>query len=191
MFKINLTRVVRDILMINILFFILSFSGLLNGLILYPIGSGNFNPFQLITHIFMHGGFLHIIMNMIGLIFLGPPIERSIGYKKFLWFYLLSGIGAALFHIFMTAVLNNTHLPMLGASGSIFAILAGFGYLFPNQKLQIWPIPIGIKAKWFSSLYVLTEVILMFTANDNVGHADHVGGALFGVLILALYKFKK
>ena len=192
MFKITLSRVVRDILLINIIFFILTLFGVMNGSILYPIGSENFNPLQLITHMFMHGGLMHIIMNMLALVFLGPPIERRLGYKKFIWFYLISGVGASLFHMFVTTLMGGDQLPMVGASGAVFAIIAGFGFLFPNQKIQLWPIPIGFKAKWLSIGYVGLEVILMFTTNDNVAHADHVGGALVGISILYfITKIKK
>jgi len=165
----------------------------MGSLALHPIGYGNFNPFQFITHMFMHGGFMHILMNMLGLVFLGPTIERRIGYKNFIWFYLISGVFAALFHMFMTAVFGHTQLPMVGASGAVFTIITGFGFLFPNKKLQIWPIPIGIKAKWFSGLYFIGEIVIaIISEGDGVAHWAHVGGGLCGLAILYyITKIKK
>ena len=189
MINLNLTRVVRDLLLINLIFFLLTILGLTNSMALYPIGTEDFSIFQFITYMFIHAGFFHILMNMLALVFLGPSIERAIGYKRFLTFYLISGIGGALFHILITMIMGKTQMPMVGASGAVFGILTGFGYLFPKMKLQIWPIPIGIKAGWFSGIYFVTEIILGLTSTDNVAHFAHVGGGIFGVIML--YYFTK
>ena len=131
---------------------------------LYPPSSDQFVIYQFITYMFLHSGILHIVFNMLALASFGYIVEDYMGRNKFILFYLLTGIGAALLHLLIV----DDSSPMVGASGAIFAIITGFGFLFPDQKLIIFPIPIGFKAKWFSVLYFIVEVILMFTANDNI-----------------------
>lgn len=146
----------------------------------------NFYPWQLITHQFLHGGFLHIIFNMLALLSIGPFVENFLGEKKFIPFYLLCGIGSALLHM---SLIDNTNIPMVGASGAIFGIFAFFSIIHPNEKLYIFLIPFGIKAKYMIGALFTLEVILgLLSTSDGIGHWAHVGGALTGGLLYLVNK---
>ena len=163
---------------------------------------------QLITHMFMHGGFAHIFFNMYALWLFGTILERVWGPQRFLSFYLITGLGAVALHVFVQAMIIHhfagTYFPTpeiaeqsqnirtiyfsntVGASGAIFGVLVGFGMLFPNTELYIYFIPIPIKAKYLVIGYVALE-LFMGVANrqgDNVAHFAHLGGALFGFLLV-------
>ena len=190
MLKIKLTPVVRDILAINIILFIISRIGILDRLLLFPIDSEYFNPFQYITYMFMHVNFVHILFNMMMFIFLGPSIEKRIGHRRFLYMYIIAGIGSALLHFYMVDVDKDSAL--LGASGSVFAILTGYGFLFPDRKLSILLLPFQFKAKYLSICYFTFELYRAFTSVDNVSHWGHIGGGIVGFIYLYhLTKIKK
>jgi membrane associated rhomboid family serine protease len=166
-----------------------------------------FKPHQIITHMFLHGGFTHILFNMIALYFFGGILENYWGAKRFLNFYLICGIGAAIVQMLMipweitrsvqgmadipTEYLNEAiqqgvnQYSMIGASGAIMGIMAAFAYLFPNTEIYIY-YAIPIKAKYLIPIYVLFDLFGGFSrqAGDNVGHFAHLGGALVGILIV-------
>lgn len=176
--------------------------------------AGKFNISQLFTYMFMHGGFGHLFFNMFAVWMFGRTLEYVWGPKRFLFYYILCGIGAGLVQELVQFIHYETVLsaytgvntpygtiPMkeylnllttVGASGAVYAILLGFGMLFPNQELFIFPLPIPIKAKFFVVGYALLELYLGFSnnPNDNVAHFAHLGGMIFGV-ILILYWRKK
>ena len=146
----------------------------------------NFYPWQLITHQFLHAGFFHIIFNMLALLSIGPFVERFLGKKKFLPFYLLCGVGSALLHM---SISSNVTVPMVGASGALFGLLVLFSIIHPNEKLYLFFIPIGIKAKYMVGTLIAIEILLgLFSTSDGIGHWAHVGGALTGI---TLYLFNK
>ena len=172
---------------------------------LHDINSYYFRPHQLITHMFMHGGFGHILINMFMLWMFGSLLENLWGSKRFLIFYMVSGLGAAILHL---VVLYFESAPMLaeaatasierqreifaeinratvGASGAVFGCLAAFGYLFPNSLLYIYFL-FPIKAKWFVLIYAALELWggVRNTAGDNVAHWAHLGGGLAGFLLV-------
>jgi len=174
---------------------------------LHHYKSDEFRPYQLITHMFMHGGIFHLLFNMLGLWMFGSAIEKIWGPKRFLLFYLICGVVAALTqmasytfdwwavdHAILSPddqtqyqyILRQT--ATVGASGAIMGILAAFGYLFPNTTLFIMPIPVPIKAKWAIMGIIALDVFggVSRVPNDNVAHFAHVGGALAG-LLLVLY----
>lgn len=174
----------------------------------------NFNPLQLFTYMFMHAGWGHLFFNMFAVWMFGRTLEAIWGPKRFLFYYIVCGIGAGLIqeavqYIHYETVLSAysfvdtgyDKIPMaeflnkmvtVGASGAVYGILLGFGMLFPNEKLFIMPIPFPIKAKFFVAGYAVIELLsgLHNNPNDNVAHFAHLGGMIFG-LILILYWKKK
>lgn len=161
---------------------------------LYPVfynnyGSLHFNLdfklWQLVTYMFLHADFSHIFFNMFSLWMFGRIIEQTLGTKRFLAFYFISGIGAGLCQIIMqifTANLPNA--ATIGASGACYGILLAFGLLYPNQKIYLIIPPIPIKAKWFVIGYAILEAYLAFNTDSNIAHFAHLGGMLFGLLCL-------
>lgn len=173
-----------------------------------------FNPAQLITYMFMHGSFTHLFFNMFAVWMFGRTLEQVWGPKRFLFYYILCGIGAGLVQelvqfVHYEAVLSaydsvdtgSRIIPMadylnlmvtVGASGAVYAILLGFGMLFPNQQLFIIPIPFPIKAKYFVIGYALLELYLGFSnnPNDNVAHFAHLGGMIFGFILIMYWRKK-
>ena len=176
--------------------------------------ASDFNPAQLITYMFMHGGFSHIFFNMFAVFMFGPILEQTWGPKRFLFYYILCGIGAGLiqegvqyiqyameyshytqFDIGSQVISQDAFLNLwttVGASGAVYAILLAFGMLFPNNKMFVFPLPFPIKAKYFVAGYALIELYagIANSAGDNVAHFAHLGGMIFG-LILILYWKKK
>ena len=144
--------IVKNLIIINVLIFIAQtvFDKqymLTARLALWPIDSPYFFPYQVATHMFTHGGFMHILFNMFALWMFGRVLENVWGPKRFLLFYFLSGIGAAVAHLGMQ-IFFGEGAPAVGASGAIMGIFAAFAYLFPNTELFIMFIPFPIKAKW-------------------------------------------
>lgn len=163
---------------------------------LHWTGSSEFRPWQVVTHMFMHGGILHFLFNMLALYMLGSILERLWGSQRFLFVYLASGIVAALaqlaaYYFVFTKPENMQLLPLadstgaVGASGAVMGIAAAFAYLFPNTPMYIIPIPIPIKAKWLILGYFIFDLTsgIINAAGDNVAHFAHVGGAITGFLI--------
>jgi len=176
-----------------------------------------FRIWQLVTYQFLHEGFQHIFFNMFAVWMFGRIMEVQWGSKRFLTFYLLCGIGAGLTqelcqfihyelvyaHYEVVALGNGITIPMkqyldqiltVGASGSVYGILLGYGMTFPENRLIIFmPIPIPIKAKWLVVAYVALELLLGLrnSAADNVAHFAHLGGMLAGFLIMLYWKHKE
>lgn len=170
-----------------------------------------FQPWQLITHMFMHGNFGHIFSNMFAVFMFGTVLEKVWGGPRFLFFYFSTGLGAVLLHaavqLYLVYSATGTVDPILakimehpeiastyfsttvGASGAVFGILVGFGMLFPNTELMMLFLPIPIKAKYFVSLYVVWELYrgISMSHGDNVAHFAHLGGALFGFIIIRIW----
>lgn len=201
--------VVKNLIMINIVMYIatLIFGNVMyEKLALFSFNSPLFRPYQLITHMFMHGGFWHIFFNMYTLFFFGCILENVWGGKKFMLFYLVTGLGAALCHSGVV-YLQSMHAlrvageaayyqilatPTVGASGAIYGLLLAYGMLFPNNQLQlIFPIPIALKAKWFVLIFGLIELVTGITGmGGNVAHFAHLGGMLFGFFMVTYWKKK-
>lgn len=198
--------VVKNLIIINILVWVAQLiydrgdgvltMALTNKLALYPVSDPEFKPYQVATHMFAHASYagnvfnyhiviFHILFNMFGLYMFGRILENVWGHKRFLFFYLACGVGAAAAHLIMQAVLND-HNPAVGASGAVMGVFVAFGYLFPNTQLMIIPIPVPIKAKWVVLAYVLLDLFGGFgnIAGDNIAHFAHLGGALTGFLIV-------
>ncbi|MEO6639245.1 MAG: rhomboid family intramembrane serine protease [Ginsengibacter sp.] len=157
---------------------------LTNIIALYPYNSGFFEPYQLVTHMFAHGGWLHIIFNMYALYIFGSVLERIWGPKKFLIFYLVCGLAAGLTQMFFVST-----GAAIGASGAIMGLLAGFAYTFPNTEFFIIPIPFPIKAKYMAAIYAAIDLFGGFqaTSGDNVAHFAHLGGLVMGLILVIVW----
>ena len=252
----NMTPVVKNLLILNVLMFLLAYAfgkdaygglALNKTLGLYIFESPNFKPYQLITHMFMHGNFMHIFFNMFALVMFGSPLERVWGSQRFLIFYLVSGFGAAFiqqgvstwhvhqlmnelsaYHVnwdlvkqasglqipsqineiedllnqaanqsgagfkVIEQVFYQYKIPVVGASGAVFGLLLGFGMLFPNTELIMLFFPVPIKAKYFVIIYGLIELFsgVSNRPGDNVAHFAHVGGMIFGFILIKIWQKK-
>ncbi len=235
----RITETVKVLLIINVLFFV---GTQLLGETSYRLFSlwffenENFQVWQIVTHMFMHGGFTHILFNMYALWAFGSPIEQMLGQKKFLFFYFSAGIGAALIHTLVnyyhfqtgfnalldagmnteaiyrlletgqynTAILDSVsqgllqefyesvNTPAVGASGAIYGILVAFGMMFPNIELFLLFVPVPIKAKYFIPALIAIDLFSGFTGyslfGGGIAHFAHVGGALFGFIMMWYWK---
>jgi membrane associated rhomboid family serine protease len=184
----RLTDVVKHLIVINVIIYIgvsLSpFPTLRQYFILYPPGTDLFRPVQLFTHMFMHGSTFHIMFNMLALYFIGPAVEAFWGSKKFLFYYLFCGVGAMLTHIVL-----GTNAPVVGASGAIYGVLAAFAYLFPNTQMMLLFPPIPIKAKYLVLILVGIDLFSgMSGSNTGIAHFAHIGGAVFGILLILYWR---
>ena len=219
--NINTRSVTFNLIVMNVLFF---FATMLHPQLIdllslhyffnthhFDPNSVGFQPYQILTHMFMHGGWAHILFNMWGLFMFGSILENVWGPRRFLVFYFITGFGAVLLHmlvqVFMVyhatgtvdpsiAMLNANDVAngiystrTLGASGAIMGIAAGFATLFPNTELMIIPIPIPVKAKYLIPLYLAGEFFMGVSRfqGDSVAHFAHLGGALFGYILVKIW----
>ena len=208
--------VTKNLIIINILLF---FGGIVAAkyginldqyLGLHFFLADDFNLAQLFTYMFMHGGFTHIFFNMFALFMFGRILEQVWGPRRFLFYYIVCGVGAGLIQELVQYIhysmelsaydsvnIGGMIMPMaqylnlmitVGASGAIYA----FGMLFPNQSLFIFPLPMPIKAKYFVIGYAALELFLGISnnASDNVAHFAHLGGMLFGFILIMYWRKK-
>ena len=228
--------VTKNLLAINVVMFLALIVANKNGIDLNNIlglhfyMSEEFHPYQLVTYMFMHGGFSHLFFNMFALFMFGRTLEYVWGPKRFLIFYVVAGLGAAFVQELVGAVRfynliegvdadklaivfeegaaalregKNFILPKLaelnlvlnsqtvGASGAVYAILLGFGMLFPNERMFVFPVPFPIKAKYFVIGYALIELYMgTMGTPDGVAHFAHLGGMLFGFFLIKLWRNK-
>ena len=222
----NIPPVVKNLLIINILFFVATAIfeskgiSLVRMLGVYYVASPSFNVWQVVSYMFMHGGFAHILFNMFALFTFGSSLEYVMGSKRFLNFYLITGLGALALQMLVQAIeiygitggfsidpatytssdpnairtLSEIYYsPMVGASGAIFGLLIAFGMLFPNAELFIMFIPVPVKAKYIIPVYILLELFLGVAqfSGDSVAHFAHLGGALFGFILVKLWHLKR
>ena len=176
----------------------------------YP-ASPFFKPWQFITHMFMHGGFWHIFFNMYTLWIFGSVLERIWGWKKFLVFYFVTGLGAALLHtgvqfieaqVYMSQIADGSLAaqtalhqlkltPTVGASGAIYGVLIGFAMLYPDAMLTLIFPPVSLKAKWFVIIFAVIELFTgVFGIGGGIAHFAHLGGMLFGWMLIMYWKKK-
>lgn len=188
--------VVKNIILINAIMFIgtmLVKEAMYERLALFPIGSYFFRPYQLVSHMFMHGGIWHLFFNMYTLFFFGSVLERVWGSKKFLLYYMVTGIGAAICHLAVMYLQGITlNIPTVGASGAVYGLLLAYGMLFPNNRLTIiFPVPISLKAKWFVAIFGAIELLTGIAGrSDGIAHFAHLGGMIFGVFLILYWKRK-
>jgi rhomboid-like protein len=223
----NITPVVKNLLIINIIMFIgtytLRYAGidLVRWLSAFYFNSPNFHPWQFVSYMFMHANLAHIFFNMFALFMFGPILEHTMGAKRFLQYYFITGIGALVLQMLVQAIevhgvlgsftvagvdpnlnLNAAgmakvqeiyQVPILGASGAIFGLLLAFGFLFPNMEMMVLFIPVPVKAKYLVAGYIVIELIDGFGQfqGDSVAHFAHLGGALFGYIILKIWRLQR
>ena len=183
---------IKNLLIINIIVFLgteLIGEPMYRLFALFPIGSPLFRWWQFVTHMFMHGNFAHIFFNMWSLIVFGPLLERLWGSKKFLIFYFVCGLGAALCHELVQMTQPLANIPTVGASGAIYGLLLGFGMLYPNYVLTLVFPPVSLKAKWFVVIFAAIELVTGILGTlDGVAHFAHLGGMLFGLILILIWK---
>ena len=155
---------------------------------LNPLAEGfNFQVWQLITYQFMHGSFTHILFNMFALWMFGMEIENYWGTKKFLTYYLLCGVVAGLFQLFLTPLLGSSAAVTIGASGAVYGVLIAFGLMFPDRYIFLYFL-VPVKAKYLIGFLIVLEFMLVDSAQSNVAHLAHLGGALAGFLFILFDK---
>ena len=214
-FLSSIPTATKNIIIINVLVMIMTS---LNGdlmyqkfALFYPT-SPFFRWWQPVTHMFMHGGFWHLFFNMYTLYFFGRVLEERWGAKKFLIFYFVTGLGAALIHTgvewiqmhhwmnqvaegSMTAQANIHALkitPTVGASGAIYGVLMGFAMLYPDAILTLIFPPVSMKAKWFVLIFGGIELLTGITGvGGGIAHFAHLGGLIFGYLLIMYWKKKR
>ncbi|QDI04087.1 MULTISPECIES: rhomboid family intramembrane serine protease [Xanthomonas translucens group] len=152
----------------------------------------NFQIWQLLTYGFLHGGFSHLLFNMLALYMFGGPLEQTWGNKRFLTYYLVCVAGAGLCQVLVgwwTVSNGGDPYPTLGASGGVFGLLLAFGMLFPNQRVMLLFPPIPMKARTFVIVFGALELIMGFTGwQPGVAHFAHLGGMLFGWLLIRYWR---
>jgi membrane associated rhomboid family serine protease len=153
-------------------------------LALWPLQSGRFEPWQVVSYGFLHGGFNHIFFNMFALWMFGLPIERVWGSKRFSLFYLACIIGAAITQLIVQQ-LSGEFYPTIGASGAVFGLLLAYGVMFPDSRVFLIFLPVPIKAKYFVLIYGAAELVFGITnAMPQIAHYAHLGGLFFGAGVL-------
>ena len=208
----------KNLLIINFLAFVATWVLELRGvdltqlLGLHFFLASDFHIYQFVTYMFLHGGLTHIFFNMFALWMFGAVIERVWGPKKFLFYYICCGIGAGFVQeivqyanytlegiaayqyvnaggVQMTTDAYINLWTTIGASGAVYAILLAFGMIFPNERLFIIPFPFPIKAKWLIIGYIAIELFsAMSGPGDGVAHMAHLGGMLFGFLLIRYWQ---
>lgn len=155
---------------------------------LWPLGSGLFMPWQLVSYSFLHGSIMHLFFNMLGLWMFGAELERLWGQKRFLQFYFASVLTAALAQL-LVAMLSGAIYPTVGASGGLFGLLLAFGMTFPNRTIMPLFPPIPMKAKVFVAVFGGLELLFGVTGTmEGVAHFAHLGGMLGGFLMIRYWQ---
>lgn len=235
----NIPDVTKNLLIINVLFFIatvvLEGQGvfLVQELGMHTPNSNLFEPYQIITHFFMHGGFTHILFNMFGLVIFGSQLEREWGKKRFFVFYFVTALGAVGLHVLVQGIevyqltgewfpnlyFGETHInfpglskesfndnyyqwvktaniyrtPVVGASGAIYGLLMAFALLHPNTEFRLLFPPITLKAKWLVAILAGFAIYQGYqdSSGDSIAHFAHIGGMLFGFIMIQIWKRDK
>lgn len=210
--------VTKNLLIINVLFFLGRYVAMLYGidlddvLGLHFVLASHFHLYQVFTYMFMHASWAHIFFNMFAVWMFGVAIENAMGSRRYLLYYLTCGLGAAMtqevvqfvqyaynglgaYEQIRTAgavMAMGDYLNLwttVGASGAVYGILLAFGMTFPDNRIFIFPLPVPIKAKYFVAGYAVIELLSGFgSSNDGVAHFAHLGGMLFGLLLLLYWR---
>jgi membrane associated rhomboid family serine protease len=198
----GLPPVVQSLLIANILMWLIvaialktrnpQLMGMIDSLALFPLGSGLFRPWQPFTYMFMHGGWVHLAFNMFTLWMFGRFIEYDLRSRRFLIYYLVCGVGAGLIQLLVVHLFppSDGLAVTMGASGAVYGLLLAFAMLHPNEIIMPLFPPIPMRAKWAVLIFAGIELTLgvmnarSINPIDNVAHFAHLGGALFGFVLL-------
>lgn len=195
----RLPKITQTLLIATVAVFLLQqvAGSFFDAFMLWPLGasgsdplsmSSGFQPWQLLSYGFLHGSFGHLFFNMLALFMFGPPLEQTWGEKRFLTYYLVTVAGAGLCQL-LVAALTGDVTPVLGASGAVFGLLLAFGMLFPNQRVMLMFPPIPMKARTFVFVFGAMELVLGMTGwQPGVAHFAHLGGMLFGWLLIRYWR---
>ena len=154
------------------------------GLALWPLESGFFTPWQLITYGFLHGSFNHLFFNMFAVWMFGTPLERVWGTQRFLIYYTVCVAGAAVAQLGVQLFEGGIY-PTIGASGGVFGLLLAYGVMWPNNRIFLIFFPVPVPAKYFVLIYGGIELLLGFSrAMPGIAHFAHLGGMFFGAALL-------
>lgn len=157
---------------------------------LWPLGSREFQPWQLITYAFLHGSVAHIFLNMFALYMFGGALERYWGARRFVLFFLVCVLTAALTQLLVQRA-SGVNEEVIGASGGVFGVLLAFAWYFPRQRLYVIPIPIPLPAWLFVTLYGVIELFLGVSGREQgVAHFAHLGGMLGGALCILYWRLR-
>lgn len=207
-FLSNVPTVTRNLVIINCIVFLATLINkgfMIETFALFYPTSPFFHWWQVVTHMFMHGGFWHIFFNMYTLLMFGIVLERALGTKRFLIFYFVTGLGAAALHTGVewiqdqVFIANGAHIahqilmntPTLGASGAIYGVLIGYAMCYPNSRLTLLFPPVTLTAKWFVIIFAIIELGTGVSGiQDGVAHFAHLGGMLFGWLLIRWWRKK-
>lgn len=211
-FMSNVPTAVKNIIIINALVMIMTVLNenfMVEKFALFYPTSPFFHWWQPLTHMFMHGGFWHLVFNMYTLWIFGSQLERVWGAKKFLLFYFVTGLGAALVHTGVEWIQMQNWLseaaagsyaaqmsihtlkmtPTVGASGAIYGVLMGYAMLYPDSIMSLVFPPISMKAKWFVLIFGAIELFTGVTGvGGNIAHFAHLGGLIFGYLLMMYWR---
>ena len=204
----NIPVVTRNLLYLNLIMFVAS---LINPTFMqdtfamaYPLAK-DFRWWQPVTHMFMHANFMHIFFNMYTLVMFGMVVERALGTKDFIVFYLITGFGAVLLHTGVEylqvqsllkeypgvdpQVIYNSIPGVLGASGAVYGVLVAFAMLYPEARMTLIFPPVTLDAKWMVIIFIGIELVTGITGTRmGIAHFAHLGGALFGWLTIWIWK---
>ena len=213
-FLANVPTVTRNLIIINVIVFIATLINenfMVSTFAMFYPASQYFHSWQILTHMFMHGGFWHILFNMYTLWMFGSVLERMIGEKKFLIFYFVCGLGAVALHTgveflqaqgYMAAMADGSSTaaqsyamlkmtPTLGASGAIYGVIIGYAMLFPESRLTLLFPPVTLSAKWMVIIFAAAELLFGITGTAvSIAHFAHLGGMLFGWLLIKYWRKK-
>jgi membrane associated rhomboid family serine protease len=194
----NIPQVTRGLLIANVAIFVVQqLTGylLIGPFALWPLPSPrypdapSFEVWQLLTYGFLHGGFVHLFFNMYALWLFGSDVERLLGSRRYLTYYLVCVIGAAIAQTIVTASMDQPPLPTVGASGGVFGVLLAFGLAFPHRKLMLIFPPVPMPAWLFVTLYGLLELYLGVTGSgQGIAHFAHLGGMAAGYALLVHWR---
>lgn len=195
--------VVKNLIIINVLVYmataLLPVGDTIMQYCALSLGTPYFHTYQFITYMFLHANFEHIFFNMFALWMFGRTLEYELGSKRFLTYYMVCGVGAGVLQLLVgwleyrygNVGMMALMVPTVGASGAVFGLLLAFGVMHPNAVIMLLIPPIPMKAKWFVVVYGVIELFFGISGRmDGVAHFAHVGGMLWGFLLLYYWKHK-